>query len=103
LDGNFILHRGKLGRAVFAARAPGVVQLRDPLWPTLLASIEAGPALHRRILLALSDFAYDRWTIDVQSPGSDPDCIVVLHGAGLRLPQELDLTFNIRGLRALEN
>ncbi|HET9988003.1 MAG TPA: YdbH domain-containing protein [Kofleriaceae bacterium] len=103
LDGNFIFDHGKLGRAVFAARAPGALRLRDPLWPTLLASIEAGPALHRRILLALSDFAYDRWTIDVQQSGIDPDCIMVLHGHGLRLPQELDLTFNVRGLRELEN
>jgi len=103
LDGNFVLHRGSLGRAVFAARAPGALRLRDPLWPTLLASIEAGPALHRRILLALSDFAYDRWTIDVQPPGIDPDSTMVLHGHGLRLPQELDLTFNVRGLRELEN
>lgn len=103
LDGNFILHHGKLGRAVFAARSPGTLQLRDPLWPTLLASIEAGPALHRRILLALSDFAYDRWTIDVQPPGGDPECNMVLHGHGLRLAQELDLTFNVRGLRELEN
>jgi hypothetical protein len=103
LDGNLTLHHGSFGRAVFAARAPGVVRLRDPLWPTLLASIEAGPALHRRILLALSEFAYDRWTIDVQPPGGDPDCIMALHGHGLRLPQELDLTFNVRGLRALEN
>jgi hypothetical protein len=103
LDGNFILHHGKLGRAVLVARAPGALRLRDPLWPKLLESIEAGPALHRRILLALSDFAYDRWTIDVPRPGNDPDCIMVLHGRGLRLPQELDLTFNVRGLRETEN
>ncbi|HEY6038184.1 MAG TPA: YdbH domain-containing protein [Kofleriaceae bacterium] len=103
LDGNVHLHRGDIERGIFAARAPGTLELRDPLWPKLLESIQTGAALHRRILLALSDFAYDTWRIDVQPPGLDPDCIVVLHGHGLKIPQDLDLTFNVRGLRSLEN
>ena len=101
LDGNFVLHRGTLGRAVFAARAPGVIRLRDPLWPKV-ANLDTSPALQRRILLALSDFAYDRWTIDVQPPGGDPESTILLHGRGVRIAQELDLTLNLRGLRELE-
>ena len=90
LDGEVILdHDGagfRLQRAAIHTRAAGQLHMS----PGLI-----------QIAHAISDFDYDHLTCEVQPAGHDPEAIISIHGYGMRSRQELELTINVRGVRAL--
>lgn len=103
-DGELVVHHDAAGfgleRASVHARSGGELRLRESHSADALISPAAAP-LRRRLALALADFAYDRLTCVVQPRGRDPEAILLLHGRGTRVPQEVELAINIRGARAL--
>jgi hypothetical protein len=76
------------------------------LWALVVCAVSIGgagaaDAATLRCEPCTTDFAYDRLTCVVQPRGRDPEAILLLHGRGTRVPQEVELAINIRGARAL--
>lgn len=104
LDGSIeVRPRGETGeleiaRFELASRTRGTFQIGDRSWVDhAVASLAVGyVAVPERIGGALADFAFTRLAV-VLAPGST--LRVSVHGAGRRVPQQLDLVVNVRGLR----
>jgi hypothetical protein len=62
------------------------------------AAIDAGGKLEERVLGTLADFAYRRLAIAVGQGGRDPQLRLELAGRGRRIPQELTVVLNLRGI-----
>ena len=103
LDGQLVVHHDASGfgleRATVHARSGGELHVREPRWPQLTSP--AAMSLQRRLAIAFTDLQYDRLTCVLQPPGHDPEAILSLHGRATRVPQEIDLAINLRGVRAL--
>lgn len=97
VDGDLELSRDGSGfgieRAALASRGPGKIRTHDS---EKLAGSTLGP-----VATALAELTYDRLALVVPPPGNDPDATLVLHGRGERVPQELALTINLHGVRAV--
>lgn len=97
LDGRIVVRHGEL-ESVKLASQRGAFRLGEPAWvEDAVARITAGQvALTGRVGGALADFRYDRLGLVLQNGDA---LRVELRGVGRRVPQELDLIINIRGLR----
>lgn len=73
----------------------GTLRLADrALAARLVAAVPAGKvAAKERVSAALADFSYSRLAVNV---GGDPAVQLVIAGRGNRIPQQLDLTVNMR-------
>ena len=98
LSGRLALHGEKtevtLAEGQAVARS-GTLRLADrALATTLVAAVPPDKvAAKERIAAALADFHYSRLALNL---GGDPDVQLVIAGRGNRIPQELDLTVNMR-------
>ncbi len=97
LDGRIVVRHGEL-ESVKLASQRGAFRLGEPAWvEDAVARITAGQvAVTGRVGGALADFRYDRLGLVLQNGDA---LRVELRGVGRRVPQELDLIINIRGLR----
>jgi hypothetical protein len=97
VEGDLELSRDAAGfgieRAALASRGPGEIRSHDS---EKLAGSTLGP-----VATALAELSYDRLALVVQPPGNDPDATLVLHGRSARVPQELELTINLHGVRTV--
>jgi hypothetical protein len=108
IDGELSLRVGDTGcslnRGVLRTRGHGTVQIRDSALRARLAassgsSAAAGLAVHRRVAAALADFGYSQLIVVLGAPGSGPDLRIWARGRGNHVPQDLDLTITMRGVR----
>jgi hypothetical protein len=99
VDGELVFRGDRTSVALSAgaaiARAGGELRLSDVAITTALATHVADHprALHHRIAGALADFHFASLALAF---GADPDVRISLAGRGNRVPQELDLTINVR-------
>lgn len=98
LDADLQLRRdgGRLAisNGTVRARGPGNLRVRDFAWTDQIARSSMGMELHQRIASTLEDFAYDQLSLVVR-PRETPSTLV-LHGHGEHIPQQLDITVNVR-------
>jgi hypothetical protein len=101
LDGSMVVRDGEIERIDLSSRARGTFQVGDRSWvDQAVASLAAGAVgVRERIGGALADFAFTRLAVVLASSTNGPTLRVTVHGTGRRVPQELDLVVNVRGLR----
>ncbi|HEU0035614.1 MAG TPA: YdbH domain-containing protein [Kofleriaceae bacterium] len=105
LDGELAIRIAGTGweveRATLATRGPGTLRVRDIAWvDRVVADHAKSPfALHERIAGALADFELERLSLVLAPRGTEPDLRIAVQGRGRRVPQVLDLVFNICGVR----
>lgn len=94
-----------LGRGRLAARGPGRILVGDgrlePLDEARLATLIQGEWIQRRVLAALADFEYRRFVLLLDDRQGTSRVRAHVLGRGRRMPQELDLTLNVRGVQPL--
>ena len=111
LDGRIALRvklgddrRIELGDGRLASRGPGVLRVQmnaeDPDSSPKLGDLLDGTYIRRRVLAAMEDFEYRRLTMNVSDEGTSRVRARVV-GRGKRMPQELDMTLNFRGVQPL--
>lgn len=93
-----------LGDGHLASRGPGTLRVRTGSANTAasigVSALVDGSFLHRRVLAAIEDFEYRRLSLDVVGQGTRHVRARVV-GRGKRMPQELDVTLNFRGVQPL--
>jgi hypothetical protein len=99
VDGTIVLSATAQGIRVrggeLATTASGTLRVTDAA--KLATDLDKPFAVHARIGAALADFAYSRIALRVDR---DPDMILSIHGRGRRVPQEIQIDVNVRGLLA---
>ncbi|HSK03419.1 MAG TPA: hypothetical protein VK932_19340 [Kofleriaceae bacterium] len=99
LDGEVLLRLDGAGvtfvRGELHARGRGSIRLRDP---ALRARAGELADLEQRLVGTLADFEHTALAAVLGPPGSQPELRVIARGRGARVPQELDLTINFRGV-----
>lgn len=93
-----------LGDGHLASRGPGGLQVRtdarDLARDLGLEDLVNGAFLRRRVLAAMEDFEYRTLTMNLSDEGTKRVRARVV-GRGKRMPQELDMTLNFRGVQPL--
>jgi hypothetical protein len=91
----------ELQRASLHGRGRGAIRVSDARLRERVAKSAAASqfALHERIAGSLIDFEYAQLGIVLGPRGADPELRVSTRGRGKRVPQELDLVINVRGVR----
>jgi hypothetical protein len=105
LDGEIALRLDGSGvtfvRGELHARGRGTIRVRDPALrgrASKLAGLEQ--RLEQRLVGALADFEHTTLAAVLAPRGSEPELRVIARGRGSRVPQELDLAINFRGVWA---
>lgn len=92
LDGRLAFELADTGWAI---RGGALRARRGGRLEVAAAAAQSGGVVEERILGALADFAYRRLTLAV---GRDPQLRLELAGRGRRVPQELTIVLNVRGI-----
>jgi hypothetical protein len=99
LDGEVLLRLDGAGvtfvRGELHARGRGAIRLRDPALRRRAGELAD---LEQRLVGTLADFEHTALAAVLGPPGSQPELRVIARGRGARVPQELDLTLNFRGV-----
>lgn len=99
VDGTVVLaateHGIRLRGGELATTASGTLRVADA--SKLAADMDRPFAVHARIGAALADFAYSKIGLRLDH---EPDMLLSIHGRGRRVPQEIQIDVNVRGLLA---
>ncbi len=93
-----------LGDGRLVARGPGRIRVEglraEDFDTTNLDVLLEGSWIEQRVISVLTDFRYERLSLEVDGEGTRHVRARVV-GRGHRVPQELDLTLNVRGIQPL--